>query len=77
MHKLEETQTYTIGVHLGTETHLRLEVHERRAVTIRVMFHARPLQFIYEAGQLLHCWWPQLEQVVLMTIMPPHLQQYS
>lgn len=28
-------------------------------------------------GQSLHCLWPQPVQVVLMTIMPPHLQQYS
>lgn len=30
-----------------------------------------------EIGQSLHCLWPQEEQVVLMTIMLPHLQQYS
>lgn len=31
----------------------------------------------YDTGHSLHCLWPQALQVVLMTIMPPHLQQYS
>ena len=32
---------------------------------------------VHDAGHSVHCLWPQPVQVVLMTIMPPHLQQYS